>query len=118
MVTQDPSGLPALYRLIEQEFGVQTEPRVRSESVTTAAERIMRNDPTRLAFGLYNLHTATMFANISADVSATNGISIAATPGNFTMIYKEDFHMVGLEWHAISPTSTGNLLVFEIVGVR
>lgn len=118
MVSDRVLNLPPLYRLIEQEFGVQTTPRVTSPTIAITSSVIMRADPTRLAFGLYNLFTSAMFVNLGSEVSNINGVSIAASPGNFTMVYKEDFHMTGLEWHAISPGGNGVLLVFEILGVR
>lgn len=118
MVQPNIQNDPALYRLIAEQFGVQTRGVPVVRSITTAASVVMRNNPTRLGFGLYNLFTSTMFVNLDSTVSSSNGISIAASPGNLTMVYHDDFHLVGQEWWAISPSGIGNLMVVEVVATR
>lgn len=118
MVNNNIQDQPALYRLISEQFGVLTRGVPVVRSVGTTAVVALKNDPTRLGFGFYNLFTSTMFVNLESTVSGSNGISIAASPGNLTMVYHDDFHLVGQEWWAISPSGTGNLMVVEVVANR
>lgn len=106
-----------IYDLIDEEFGVNTRPVIHVESVDSTAELLLKNDPTRLAFILFNLGANDGHINITSEVSATNGLVVPGSGGSLSMNWKEDFHLPAVEWWAFQITAAANWMVVEIQSV-
>lgn len=102
---------------IEREIGVPTEPRINPDtgSVGIAVIRVLPNNPNRFAFLIINLGTAAVFIAPDNAVSLTRGIRLAPSGGVFASNWREDGHLVGWNWFAISSAAAQDIFVLESV---
>lgn len=104
--------------LISQQLGVRTQPRVNPEvsSVGVADVAVLRNNPNRVAFIFVNLGANDVFLvpALAGLASSTNGIRCAANGGGAAANWRDDFNIVGVEWHAIAPNGASAVLVISL----
>lgn len=103
--------------LIERELGIRTSPHIRTESVTATAEVVLKANPDRIAFILFNLGSNDGHINFTSEVSATNGLVVSGNGGFLSMTWRDDLHLVGLEWYGFQQTAPANWLILEVVGL-
>ena len=106
-----------LTQLIEAEFGITTRHVSRVVSVGTTAVTILPNNDDRLSAVIMNLGTSPAYINPGDAVSAANGIRLSANGGGYVMNWKDDMVLPGLQWLAIDPTASVNVLVVEVIGL-
>lgn len=103
--------------LLNRQFSVATRPN-RNPLIAAAglaAAQLLANNPNRLAFTLINLSANAMYINLDNAVTATNGIYVGPNGGSISMVWNEDFDMVGWEWWVIAAGAASSLLVVEIL---
>ena len=106
-----------LQRLIDKEIGVSTDP-VFNPLVTqieTTTTRFLSNDQNRVAFLYVNLGANQTFIYPSPAVSSSLGIRISPNGGSVFMDYKEDLHLVGMDWHGAADSAAAVCLVIALV---
>lgn len=105
----------SLFQQIEQEFGVRTRSAENREDVTidTTSTIVLRADGGRLAFTIINLGSNAVFIRPNNAATATLGIRIAPGGGSVSMNFKDDFSLVGKEFHAITSSSTSTIYTNE-----
>jgi hypothetical protein len=102
-----------LHRLIDERFGVPTRPIENPEitTATTALRKMLRANPERLGFTIFNLHaTAVIFFGPFMDPSATKGFRLGPG-GSAGFIFDEDFGIVGREWNILSDTVNSAIFI-------
>lgn len=106
-----------LQDLIRESLGIATFPAVNRvvSQIGVAAEQIMRQQPNRLAFLIVNLGTDSIYVGPFNDVAATKGVQVAASGGNVSAIYTEDFDLVGYEWFGIANVAATPVLILELL---
>ena len=105
-----------LQRLIDREIGVVTDP-VTNPLVTvigTSSTQFLRNDQNRVAFLYVNLGANAVYIYNAASVSSSLGIRIPPNGGSIFMWWREDLHLVGMDWHGLAETSTSACLVIAM----
>lgn len=104
--------------LISRQFGIKT--RVRENPLTSSiginAERVVPSNPNRLALTVINLSANTIYLGFDNRVSSINGIYVAPNGGGISLIYDEDFEMVGYEIWGIATGTNSSIKVIEVIG--
>lgn len=105
----------SLFQQIEAEFGVRTRSAENREdtSINTTSTIILRADGGRLAFTVINLGANAVFIRPNNAATSTLGIRIAPSGGSVSMAFKDDFSLVGKEFHAITASSTSTIYTNE-----
>lgn len=109
--------MPNLAQVIEQAWKVgKVEPRLdpATNSVGTSAVEILPNNPRRLAALIVNLSPNSVWVKPLADPSSSSGVLVPANGGTFSLIWSEDFHLVGYQWRAIASGLASSVLVIEL----
>ncbi len=106
----------ALQTLVEQDFGIPIDIQEDPEqtNIGTSVELFLRNDPDRVGFIVVNLGDTTLYIKPKADVSPTSGIPVPGQGGSATVIFREDFMMVGMDWYAISVSSANDIYTMAL----
>ena len=104
-----------LDQLVTTELGSVVRPITNSlvTQVETSATQILRNHPDRVAFTFWNLGAVTIYLYFSNSVSSALGFRISPGGGSITFLWKEDYQMVGWDWHAIADGSASACLTIE-----
>ena len=110
--------MPVLDDLIKEKFGgLSTQPHVNRliSSVGTTIDRVIPNDPNRVAFIIINLDEAnTLYILPEPDVSPTRSIPLG--PGQaYVGLWDEDFQLVGWDWYCVGSAAGTALLALEVV---
>jgi hypothetical protein len=103
--------------LLLRQFGVKTEPVENPLGVTsigTTAERILSNNPNRLAWIVINLSANIVYLALKSDVSSSKGIRLNANGGEASMIWSEDFQAVSYEVYAVASGASSAIYVLEV----
>ncbi len=106
-----------LSEYIEKHFGIKTIPRINPEAdtVSTTVVKILKNNPDRIGFLIFNLGDYTVYIAPNNKVTANYGMSLASAGGFINMVAKEDFELVGYEFYAVSPGGSSKIWVMELV---
>tara|TARA_Y100000310_G_scaffold308158_1_gene350964 strand:- start:132 stop:470 length:339 start_codon:yes stop_codon:yes gene_type:complete len=107
----------SLANLIDEKFGTPTRPNDNPliTSVGAASERVLPQNPNRVAFTITNLSTGDVFLGLDNEVSSTRGFFIGPLGGSATVVWDEDFHRVGYEWWVIGSGAGLDIFTQEIV---
>jgi len=106
-----------LRELVRKELGVDTYVKINPNltSVSATAQKMLNNNPDRVAFVAINLGSNPIMIAPDESVSSTYGIRLDANGGSLSMYYKEDFELVGFEYWAITTTGTSTLYTIEVI---
>ena len=107
----------SLYSLIDNTFGVSTRAAENREdtSTSTTSSIVLRNDATRLAATIVNLGSNDVYVRPDGVASATAGVIIAKNGGSLSLIFRDDFSLVGKEWQGATGSSTSTLYISEVL---
>lgn len=96
---------------MRERMGVSTTPVINPliSSVGTTATRLFRQNPNAVALLIVNLSTVAMYAGPFINPSSSRGITIGAGGGNLSLIWFEDFELVGMEWYIVADAAASNL---------
>lgn len=106
-----------LAQLIEEKFGVRVRPVVNPliGTVDATALQMLNNNPNRLAFLLFNLSANVLYILHENTVSTARGIRLDPNGGNVTIVWDEDFHLVGWEWWCVGSGAGTGFLLLELI---
>lgn len=106
----------ALARLIDEKFGLKTRAVENpiTQAVAIIATTILNNNPDRLGFLVVNLGANPVYLGLTPNVTATNGIYLAAGGGLVSMFYGEEFALVGWQFWAIAVGGISTVYVLEV----
>lgn len=106
----------SLHTLIDERFGVRTRGVANPDNVqqSTTVGLVLRNNSVRLAATIVNLGTNPVFIVPDNAPSTTRGIRVAPSGGTVTLLWDEDFNMVGMEWTGVTDVGTSDLFVLEV----
>lgn len=105
--------------LLMERFKVKTRAVENPEALTEAkatAQKILANNPNRLAFLIVNLGAEVCYVGLTDEVeAAVRGICLDASGGSFACIWDEDFQMTGWAWWIIAASGTPAVYAVEVV---
>lgn len=106
-----------LQTLLTRQFGVKTRTRATAPGfqVGTSIVQVLRQNPNRLAAVIINLSANAVYVSPDGITSATHGISLSPSGGALTLLWNEDFDMVGYEWNAIAAVAASDVFVLEVL---
>ncbi len=109
--------MPSLHELINERFGVRTRSNDNpvTTAMTTTSQLIARNDSSRLALSIVNLGQQVVNVRNKDAPSATLGFAVGPNGGSLTLVWDEDFNMVGHDWFGLTPSGTSTLFVQEVL---
>lgn len=107
--------IETLRDLLREELGVETFERETATTAGVVSARLMRQNPNRIAFILYNLSANILYINPITTPSSTNGIRLGPNGGFVSMYYREDFTLVGREWSIIADVAGSAYYLLEIL---
>jgi hypothetical protein len=101
--------------LLKERFKVETRTNINPlvSSVGATATRVLPENPNRVAWIVINLSVNTVYLGLKNDVSASKGIALSGGGGLASMVFDEDFEMVGYEVYGIAPAGDSNIYVLE-----
>ena len=107
----------SLYSLIDNTFGVSTRAAENREdtSMSTTSSIVLRNDATRLAATIVNLGSNDVYVRPDGPASSSAGVIIAKNGGSLSLIFRDDFSLVGKEWQGATGSSTSTLYISEVL---
>jgi hypothetical protein len=107
------AGNPAS-RISQERYGGQIRPVSRVVTVTTAATRLLNNDPRRIGWSITNrsVNDGAWDYNASG-LTQANGNPVAANAGNATSHVEEDGDSTTYEVFGINSTASGDWRVVE-----
>jgi len=107
----------AIHDLLAERFGVRTRVVIDPESNTdvgTTAERLLRADPSRLAFLLQNLDTVdSLYVTPDSAPSSTRGI-LVPPQGSITVALDEDFALPAEEWFGVADAAATPIFIMAV----
>lgn len=105
----------SLHELIDERFGLRTRgvPNPDNVQMSTAVGLVLRNNSSRLGVIIVNLGTNSVFITPDNAPSTSRGILIQPNGGAASLIWDEDFNLVGLEWFGVTDAGTADLFVLE-----
>ncbi len=106
-----------LQTLLERRLGVKTRPRLSPAGFQIGASiaQVLRQTPNRVAAVIINLSVNELFVSPDGITSATHGIRLSPSGGALTLLWDEDFDMVGYEWNAIASGAASDVFVLEVL---
>lgn len=106
--------------LLTRQFQVKTRPNVNPlvAAVGVAAIPVANNNPDRVGLTFINLSVNVIYVSPDPNVSAAIGIRLDANGGQLTLVWWEDFELVGHEWYAIAAGANSAFYTLETLGVR
>ena len=101
--------------LIAREYGVRTRARFSAPGFQAgvAISRAARQAPNRIGLTMVNLSANVIYVSPDGVPSATHGVRLAPSGGNLTLNWREDTHLVGLEWSMLASAAASDLIVLE-----
>jgi hypothetical protein len=101
--------------LIAREYGVRTRARFSAPGLQAgvAISRAAIQAPNRIGLTMVNLSANVIYISPDSVPSATHGIRLAPSGGNITLNWREDTHLVGLEWSMLGSAAASDITVIE-----
>jgi hypothetical protein len=96
-----PYSARTLADLVAEKLGVRAELVENESGITTVGTSVvilLPVNPNRVACGVINLSTNTIYARPKNQAAATAGITLAPNGGFMQLIWEEDFELTGYEW--------------------
>jgi len=106
-----------LAQLLTERLGTEAYPRVNDVTATvgTTPEKIADPNPNRLALLVVNLSANVIYILHERNVSATRGIRLGPNGGGVSMIYDEEFDIIGWDWWGVATGAASPILVLELI---
>lgn len=87
-----------------------------AEKLSITSERILKSNPDRLSWDIFNLGDEVVYLGHDERVSSLNGYYLAAKGGHIGMLWNEDGELVGREVWAIAASLTPTIFIKAVVG--
>ncbi|MBA7583500.1 hypothetical protein ES708_25445 [subsurface metagenome] len=107
-----------LAEAIMREWGFDTFAEIPpyAEALTTTPEQILKNNPDRLSWDIFNLGDEVVFLGHDNTVSSSNGYYLSPKGGHIGMMWKEDGELVGREIWAVAAVSASTIFIKAVAG--
>lgn len=105
-----------LGELLDKQFGVKTRTIINPlvTTLTGGVDRVLANNPNRLAWLIVNLGANSAYGSWLRDPSSTKGFVLSALGGSASLMWNEDFELTGQEvW--VTGTAADTIYVVEVV---
>ena len=104
--------------VIEAKFGfhIRAEFPPKAQILSTTAVRILKANPDRVSWDIFNLGTVAVYLGHQEVVSATNGYYVGPNGGHVGMIWDEDGELVGRELWAVAASVAPTIFIKAVVG--
>ncbi len=105
-----------LQDLLLTQFKVKTRANINPEisTLTGGVDKVLSNNPNRLAWIIINLGDDATYLSFERDPSSTKAIILSGGGGSASMLWNEDFDLVGYELFG-KGTQNQTLYVIEIL---
>jgi len=105
-------------KIIEDLLNAQTthEQNPNTDTVNTSVTEMLKPDPDRLAFAVFNLGSNNIYMRPSQDVGVDDGFLLQASGGSASFLVREDFHVVTEGWYGIADGGSSDIYLLNIVG--
>lgn len=98
-------------------FGGPTTTLTTTRTLGTTVSHVIRNNPRRVAYRIFNRSANAVDLSFSSDVTTGNGIPLSASTGYAEADVAIEGEMVIQEVHGISSAASSTVLVIEILRV-
>ena len=98
-------------------FGGPTTTLTTTRTLGTTVSHVIRNNPRRVAYRIFNRSNNAVDLSFSSDVTTGNGIPLSASTGYAEADVAIEGEMVIQEVHGISSAASSTVLVIEILRV-
>jgi hypothetical protein len=98
-------------------FGGPTTTLTTTRTLGTTVSHVIRNNPRRVAYRIFNRSTNSIDLSFSSDVTTGAGIPLSASTGYAEADVAIEGEMVIQEVHGISSAASSTVLVIEILRV-
>ena len=98
-------------------FGGPTTTLTTTRTLGTTVSHVIRNNPRRVAYRIFNRSVNSIDLSFSSDVTTGNGIPLSASTGYAEADVAIEGEMVIQEVHGISSAASSTVLVIEILRV-
>ena len=98
-------------------FGGPTTTLTTTRTLGTTVSHVIRNNPRRVAYRIFNRSVNTIDLSFSSDVTVGNGIPLSASTGYAEADVNIEGELVIQEVHGISSAASSTVLVIEILRV-
>jgi len=104
--------------VIEKEFGfpLRSEFPPKYEQLSTTAERILKANPDRISWDIFNLGTTVVYLSHDEVPSSTNGYYLDKNGGHIGMVWNEDGEITGYQVYAVATSGTPTIYIKAVVG--
>lgn len=106
-----------LHELIQDQLGVNVEVKTSSPSIQNATQKILSNNPNRVALTIVNLGQAAVYIMIDNRVSSERGIRLAGSGGSVSFTWEYDLDLIAYSWFATAPVGVNELLILEALTI-
>ena len=105
-----------LTELLEKQFGVKTRTIINPlvTSLTGNVDKVLSNNPNRLAWIIINLGSNSAYGSWLRYPSSTKGFLLSALGGTASVMWNEDFELVGSEVY-VKGTTGDTIYVVAVV---
>ena len=102
--------------LLTQQYGLSSSPliRTRTVSVGTSPTQIANNDPSRVELVVVNNSSGPCEVDRSPQVSATQGVVLAASGGILTLDFRADLTWPTAAEYAVCANASSPVTVYEV----
>lgn len=98
-------------------FGGPTTTVTTTRTLGTTVSHVLRNNPRRVAYRIFNRSANSVDLSFSSDVTTGNGIPLSASTGYAEADVTIEGELVIQEVHGISSAASSTVLVIEILRV-
>ena len=98
-------------------FGGPTTTLTTTRTLGTTVSHVIRNNPRRVAYRIFNRSTNSIDLSFTSDVTTGNGIPLSASTGYAEADVAIEGELVIQEVHGISSAASSTVLVIEILRV-
>ena len=104
--------------VIEARFGfhIRAEFPPYAKALSTTPELILKANPDRISWDIFNLGTVAVYLGHTESVSATNGYWVAANGGHVGMLWDEEGELVGYPLWAVAASATPTIFIKAVMG--
>lgn len=82
-------------------------------TVGVTSQQIMRANPNRLGFVIFNLSVVSLYVSPQSDVSATRGMYVASNGGYISVQWDKDMQLPASEWFGIAGGAASSIFIIE-----
>jgi len=98
-------------------FHIREEFPPKAEELSTTAEQILKDNPDRISWDIFNLGTVVVYLWHEDDLSSTKCYYLDKNGGHIGMDWEVDGELVGRKLYALAESGTPTISIKSVVGV-